>query len=175
MKDLSGKIDRKKQYQEKILRKFCSVCPYKIDEDTIISPDPPRPDIYLKMQNGQKLYFELVESIDESIAEQTGASSKSRRKNKDLNVIHSAVAFEERLLFKKSMQKFERSYQIDAPMELLVYFNQQAPPLDDGVLLQYKYFVKKNINNTKFRRIWVYDVFKNKILFNFPEINDCLV
>jgi len=66
------------------------------------------------------------------------------------------------------MEKFGKSYQADAPIELIPYFNQQAETLGD-VLSRYSYFVEEHIGKSPFRRAWVYDVFHNTIKYFFPE------
>ncbi len=93
---------------------------------------------------------------------------KALRTNKELTKRQNAIAFKEDSLFNKSMEKFGKSYQADAPIELLSYFNQQAGPLGD-VLSRFSYFVGDNIGKCPFRRVWVHDVFHNKILYHFPK------
>jgi len=161
-------MNNKNSYEIAIFRKFSSVCPYKINNATIRSLDPPNPDICVEMGGPQKLYFELTECVVESIAKQTGDIRKALRTNKDLAHGHNTIAFKEDSLFNKSMEKFGKNYQADGPIELLSYFNQQAEPLGD-VLLRYSYFVKERIERSPFRRAWVYDVFHNKVLYYFPD------
>jgi hypothetical protein len=160
-----------KAYEIAIFKKFISSpdCLYKINIDTIRNVNPPGPDIYLEMQNSKKLYFELTQCVYEPIAKQTGDILKSQRKDKDLTELRKGLAIDEKSLFKTSMEKFEEKYPADAPIELLSYFEQQAPPLGDA-LWRYGYFVKEKIGKSPFRRVWVYDVFHNKVMFNFPEI-----
>jgi len=161
----------KDQYEIAIFKKFISVYPCKINEVTIRKLEVKnKPDIYCGLSNGSGCYFELTECVCESIAKQTGDSLKALRANKESANKHNAIAFKEDALFQKSMEKFEKSYQADGPIELLSYFNQQAEPLGD-VLLRYDYFVKERIEKSPFRRVWVYDVFHNRILYRFPEIS----
>jgi hypothetical protein len=164
-------MNNKNNYEITIFQKFLSapICPYKINNITIRSLDPPKPDICVEIQDTQKLYFELTECVCESIAQQTGESSKALRTNKEFTNGHNAIAFKEDSLFNKSMEKFGKSYQADGPIELLSYFNQQAEPLGD-VLSRYDYFVKECIEKSPFRRVWVYDVFHNTILYYFPKV-----
>jgi len=162
-------VDYKTQYERAIFEKFASVCPHKINRNTIKSLIPPNPDICVEMQDTQKLYFELTECVCESIAQQAGESSKALRANESSAKEHDAIAFKEDSLFNKSMEKFGKSYKADASIELLSYFNQQAEPLGD-VLSRYIYFVEEHIGKSPFRRVWVYDVFRNKILYDFPKV-----
>lgn len=165
-------MDSKSQYEIAIFKKFISVYPYKINEGTIQKLEVEnKPDIYCELSNGDKCYFELTECVCESIAQQTGESLKALRTNKELTNRHNAIAFKEDSLFNKSMEKFGKKYQADAPIELVSYFNQQAEPLGD-ILSRYDYFVKEYIGNSPFRRVWVYDVFHNKILYNLPKARD---
>ena len=162
-------MNNKNSYEIAIFKKFLSVCPYKINNATIRSLVPPNPDICVEMSDTQKLYFELTECVVESIAKQTGESLKALRTNKDLTHGHNAIAFKEGSLFNKRMEKFGKRYQADAPIELLSYFSQQAEPLGE-VLSRYRYFVEEHIGKGPFRRVWVYDVFPNKILYRVPKV-----
>ena len=162
-------MSSKSQYEIEILKKFLCVCPYDINKTTIQKLEiENKPDIYCELSNGDKCYFELTECVCETIAKQTGDTLKALRANKVLTNGHNAIAFKEDALFNKSMEKFEKNYQADGPIELVSYFNQQAEPLGD-VLSRYDYFVKERIEKSPFRRVWVYDVFHNKILYRFPE------
>lgn len=163
-------MNSKSKYEIAIFKKFISVYPYKINEQTIQKLEiENKPDIYCELSNKDKCYFELTECVCESIAQQTGESLKALRANKGLNKVHNAIAFKEDLLLNKSMAKFGKNYQADGPIELLSYFNQQAEPLGN-ILSIYDCFVKERIDKSPFRRVWVYDVFHNKILYHFPEV-----
>jgi hypothetical protein len=163
-------MDSKSKYEAAIFNKFISVYPYKINPETIQKLEiKNKPDIYCELSSGGKVYFELTECVCESIAKQTGDTLKALRTNKDLSKGRSAIAFKEDALFNKSMEKFGKNYQADGPSELLSYFNQQAEPLGD-VLSTYDYFVKERIKKSSFRRVWVYDVLNNNILYCYPGV-----
>lgn len=164
------KVNKKSRYEITIFRKFTSICPHKINKDTIESLNPPHPDISLEVKNGEKLYFELVECVLECLAKQTGDFLKVLRENKELTKEnYYPIGFKEDSVFNKAMEKFGKRYKADAPIELLAFLNEQAPPLGDA-LTKFSYFVKEKIGKSPFRRVWVYDVSNNKILFRFPEV-----
>ena len=76
IKNMSKNIVRGQQKQDEItiFKKFVSVCPYKIDLATIEQCDPPSPDIFCSIVDGNIRHFELVECIDSSIAKQLSTS-----------------------------------------------------------------------------------------------------
>ncbi len=166
-----NKTNPKSKYEMEVFKKFTAVIwpYYKINKNTIRSLTPPSPDIYIESEDGQKFYFEITECIDNAIAKQTGDILKSLRVNKNLPESYKTVAFKEKLLFKSSMEKFQKEYEADGPIELLSYFNQQPKPLEDILLESYRDFVKEYLKKSPFTRVWVYDVFHNKILFHFPD------
>ena len=163
-------LDSKSRYEITIFKKFISIYPYKVNAGTIQKLEAEnKPDIYCELSNGSKVYFELTECVCEPIAKQTGDMLKALRTNENLVKKHSAIAFKEDALLDKSIGKFGKNYQTDDPIELVSYFNQQAEPLGD-VLSRYDCFVREHIEKSPFRRVWVYDVFHNKILYSFPEV-----
>lgn len=63
----------------RIFEKFASLAPYPIDRNSIKSEDPPKPDISCNLLDGTTIAFELVECIDESIAQSFYDSLKLRK------------------------------------------------------------------------------------------------
>ncbi len=161
------RTDHQANEELQIFKKFVSVYPDKINEETIKNIDSPYPDIFCETQSGQKLYFELTECVVESIAKSTGDLIKeSRSQNRGEVISGQVTAFTEDALFEKSMGKFKKTYEkmnADDSIELVSYFNQQIEPLSD-VLLQYKSFVELNISSSPFKRVWVYSVYQNEVL-----------
>lgn len=52
----------------RVFRSFASVCPMRIDPDSIRKVSPPAPDIACKLRSGGSRAFELVEVLDKDMA-----------------------------------------------------------------------------------------------------------
>lgn len=70
-------------------------------------------------------------------------------------------------------RKFEKKYETESNnVELLAYYELQ--PIEPESILEYKLnslkeFVKNNIKSSVFRRVWIYSIRKNKIVFIYPS------
>lgn len=53
----------------RVFKKFADIAPHPIDINSIIKKEPPEPDISCNLSDGSSLAFELVECIDEPIAQ----------------------------------------------------------------------------------------------------------
>lgn len=242
---------KQRDNETNIFTRFAMLCPYKIDLDSIEQRDPPEPDISCNLSNGNTIAFELVESIDESLAKSfydafnlkqafmdalekmpieksilfnsnfqnasfyiSFALGLTARKKNGLiptildhllalektyegtidihhilelnktvrNIVVSrgryvgplfeiaaGGSFGEPCLY-RVREKFNKKYKEVSDMELLVYFElQPGIPLDHW-LPQVEKFIRENIRETKFKRVWIYSVSKNKLIYIYPKI-----
>lgn len=63
----------------RIFKKFARLCPYSIHLNSITKKEPPEPDISCNLSDGSTIAFELVECIDNSIAQSIYDSSKLKK------------------------------------------------------------------------------------------------
>jgi hypothetical protein len=65
-------------------------------------------------------------------------------------------------------QKFGKSYASSAPIELLVHY--ELPPVSsDQLWPKLHAFLEQHLTNSRFRRVWVFDVKNRTISFVYPE------
>ena len=65
-------------------------------------------------------------------------------------------------------QKFGKIYTSSAPIELLVHY--ELPPLSsDQLWPKLRAFLEQHLVNSRFRRVWVFDVKNRTIPFVYPE------
>lgn len=63
----------------------------------------------------------------------------------------------------------EKSYKTSAPIELLGYYELQ-PVLSDSIWLpRVTDYVRQNVQNSQFRRIWIFDVRRNQLKVIYPQ------
>jgi len=63
----------------RIFKKFARLCPYPIHLNSITKREPPEPDISCNLSDGSTIAFELVECIDNSIAQSIYDSLKLKK------------------------------------------------------------------------------------------------
>ena len=163
-----GEMDSQAKEEVMVFNKFISVYPDAINEKTIKKINPPEPDIYCELQNGQEIYFELTECVIESLVKSMAYALKKVRLTELGTYCGKVDAFKEHSMFLKSMEKFCKKYEAEAPIELISYFNQQPEPLGNA-LKNYEEFVKVNLGRSPFKRIWVYSMYKNEVLFDLSR------
>jgi len=233
-----------------IVKKFADICPYKIDVISVKKENPPKPDIYCKLKNGTELYFELVECLDNSIAETTSNQIKLKKlldnevnsllpsykimsfKRKYNNAL-IYIAFNEKLtlpkrkrsiphlidlllnfdenqikkdeieirgcpeikwfnihrgvyvgpmfrvegvtsfgvsFLKEIKDKFNKKYITKNKIDLLAYYALQPEIPENHWLQETADYIKDNITNSPFNRVWIYSYTNNKVLFFYPNL-----
>jgi hypothetical protein len=65
-------------------------------------------------------------------------------------------------------EKFRRSYESSSPVELLAFYEQQGPSPPAFWQRELNDFVAGNLDASPFRRVWIYDVLQQEILFVYP-------
>jgi len=70
----------------------------------------------------------------------------------------------------KISAKFKKRYQCDCPIELLAYFDGQPKVTEELWLPALVRFMRAEAERSQFRRIWVYDNKKKRILTVHPEV-----
>ena len=232
-----------------IIKKFAEICPYKIDATSIKKEDPPKPDIYCKLENGVELNFELVEFLDNSIAKMTSNQTtlkhlldgeknklpfcKRWRFNQKYKHVLIYVAFNKKLslnkrkksiphlidfllnldeeqikkeeikinncpeikwfnirrgaytgpmfrvegftsfgvsFLKEIKNKFNKKYEVGNKIDLLAYYALQPEIPSNHWLKEMTDYIKDNIANSPFNRVWIYSCTNNKILFLYPKL-----
>ncbi len=236
--------------ETQIFIKFADICPYKIEVTSVKKENPPKPDIYCKLKDGTELYFELVECLDNSIAETTSnqiklkklldnevnsllPSCKRMRFKRKYNNALIYIAFNEKLtltkrkrsipylidfllnlnekqikkdeieindcpeikwfniqrgifvgpmfrvegvtffgvsILKEIRDKFNKEYATKNKIDLLAYYALQPEISKKHWLQETADYIKDNITNSPFNRIWIYSYTNNKILFLYPDL-----
>ena len=71
--------------------------------------------------------------------------------------------------------KFQKKYETNSKIELLAYYEIQ-PEISEDIwkpkLKELKEFIQYNIENSLFKRVWLFSVPQNKILYDYPSA-DC--
>lgn len=232
-----------------IFNKFVGICPYKINATSVKKENPPKPDIYCKLENGVELSFELVEFLDNSIAKMTSNQTTLKHllddeKNKlpsckRMRFIQKYkhaliyIAFNKKFsltkrkksiprlinflfnldvkeikedemeiaacpeikwftirrgvfngpmfrvegvtsfgvsFIKKIKEKFNKNYETGNKVELLAYYALQPEISSDYWLKEMTDYIKNNIANSPFNRVWIYSYTDNEILFSYPDL-----
>ena len=122
------------------------------------SRDAPEPDILCKSKTGE-LYFELTNNSSQETQETI------HTKNEDIK--NKAYWFNP---FPKTyQQKFAKHYKTGSlNCELVIYFSIQ-PVNELGEHFNYKLkknleWIRKNIHQSEFRKVWIYDYHNDKVL-----------
>ncbi len=66
-------------------------------------------------------------------------------------------------------EKFRKRYQTQHPVELLAYIDIHPMFPDDIWVPSVSEFVKKNLNESVFRKTWVYDVHNRSVRYEYPK------
>jgi hypothetical protein len=66
--------------------------------------------------------------------------------------------------------KFRKNYEIKCKTELLAYYELQPELPEETWLPKVKEFVEQNISTSAFRRVWIYSISRNKIIFVYPPL-----
>lgn len=65
--------------------------------------------------------------------------------------------------------KFTKQYRVKSIAELLAYYELQPELPKNHWLPSLKYFLERSLKNSIFKRIWVYSISQNKILYVYPQ------
>ncbi len=150
--------DRQSEDEVAIFSKFARSLPYFTQIDSIQKGQEPEPDIVCKLSDGTTVYFELVECVDNSVAKFFyGGSLNGGFFSDDLCL--GSIA-------KKVKKKYSHS------CDLLVYFDLQPVVTEKSWLPYVEDFVKENIKQSPFKRIWIYSVPQEKIMSIYPRSGD---
>ncbi|GAI23439.1 unnamed protein product, partial [marine sediment metagenome] len=71
---------------------------------------------------------------------------------------------------RKIKGKFNKKYQTKNKIDLLAYYALQPEIPKNHWLSETEDYVKNNITNSPFNRVWIYSFTKNKILFLYPDL-----
>ncbi|RZB31326.1 MAG: hypothetical protein SRB2_04851 [Desulfobacteraceae bacterium Eth-SRB2] len=119
---------------------------------------PPKPDILCEHQCG-KLYFELTDNTSEEIQKSIHAKNEQIRKK-----AYWFSPFPEHY-----RQKFRKKYDTNSlSCELIIYFGNhpvaELGPHFDNRLQENLEWIRQNINQSEFQKVWIYDYHKDMIL-----------
>ena len=142
--------------EEAIFNNFLKKCPYSIQNDSIEKRQAPEPDILCKLLDGTPVCFELVECVDNSIAKSVYGDSLQ------------GGFFSDDLSLERIAKKFGKKYSNSC--DLLVYFDLQPVVAEKSWLPQVQNFIRENIKNSSFKRVWIYSIPQEKIMFVYPEL-----
>ncbi|MFH1094387.1 MAG: hypothetical protein V1739_09610 [Candidatus Omnitrophota bacterium] len=153
---MTNENDQQAKDEETIFRKFLEQCPYHIQSDSIEKRQAPSPDILCKLSDGATICFELVECVDNSIAKSVYGGSLQ------------GGFFSDDLCLERIAKKFGKKYSNGC--DLLVYFDLQPVVAEESWLPQVQNFIRENIKNSSFKRVWIYSIPQEKIMFVYPEL-----
>lgn len=119
---------------------------------------PPKPDILCEHQFGN-LYFELTDNTSEEIQKSIHARNEEIRKK-----AYWIDPFPE--IYRK---KFTKNYKMRSIIcELIIYFgNHPVAELGDHFdnrLQKHIEWIRQNINQSEFQKVWIYDYHQDKVL-----------
>ena len=149
---LKVNMHQKSSKEVVVLNKFLN---NSFSEFTITSCKPPKPDCLCKFSNGEKVYFELSEIIDQNLA----------RKFYDENLQFVGGFFSDDILDRRIKDKFTKEYETDGlNVELLLFFDLQPLWPEKTIIEQIKIFLS-SMQRSPFSKVSVFDVQKNNVLF----------
>jgi len=69
---------------------------------------------------------------------------------------------------KRIHEKFEKKYDSSVPVELLAYYERQPVLSDSFWLPELRTYMEKELRNSPFRRVWVFDGWNKALKFYYP-------
>lgn len=69
---------------------------------------------------------------------------------------------------KNTEKKFEKSYKTNFPLHLLSYIDLNPMFPDEVWLNDFKDFIQAPLKSSQFEKVWIFDVHKNNIKFQYP-------
>ncbi|MDD5504670.1 MAG: hypothetical protein PHV77_05085 [Candidatus Omnitrophica bacterium] len=121
----------------------------------INSCEPPKPDCLCRYSNGERVYFELSEIINQDLA----------KKFYDKNLQFTGGFFSDDILGKRIEDKFKKQYETDGlNVELLLFFDLQPLWAEITIIEQIKILLR-SMQRTIFSKVSLFDVHKNNVLF----------
>ncbi|MDD5085885.1 MAG: hypothetical protein PHE61_07595 [Candidatus Omnitrophica bacterium] len=247
---MSNKASIQAKEEVRIFKKFAGVCSYSIDITSITKREPPEPDILCNLSDGSVLALELVECIDDSLAQSIYGpirlnealyseldkfpSEKKRLFKAKYGDALMGISFNEGISARKKessipgifdyllslgssvegefelrshrclkdavrsitvergivgpmfyvesatfssdpcreriREKFNKNYETKSAIELLAYYKLQLELPKERWLPSVQEFLRDNIQDSAFRRVWIYSVNKDMVIFAYPEI-----
>jgi len=73
-------------------------------------------------------------------------------------------------ILKEIKDKFNKKYETKNKIDLLAYYALQPEIPENHWLPETAVYIKDNISNSPFNRVWIYSYTKNKILFLYPNL-----
>lgn len=154
---------RQKQEELTVFKNFIRICDYPIVETNIIQQDPPKPDIFCKLQNGNSVEFELINAIDYQLAQKMNDKKILDKGGFCGNPI-------EMIILDKNNKLREGKYVLSADcFDLLVYLGLM--PLFPHWNNTMPSFLETNKKKWIFNRIWIFqdDQSSPRILWSYPK------
>lgn len=151
-----NKDDQQARDEEAIFRKFIERCAYPIQDGSIEKRQAPEPDILCKLLDGALAYFELVELVDNSIAKSIYGGSLQ------------GGFFSDDLCLERIAKKFGKKYPNGC--DLLAYFDLQPIVAEKSWLPGVESFIRENIKQSSFKRVWIYSIPQKKVMFVYPGL-----
>ncbi len=143
---------------------FAGLSGLPIDLGSIVSRDPPAPDIEF-MLGGERHFAELVEITDEDLARRHSIAVKtgSMTAGAFAQVAPLVDAFRG-----KSQKAYETS---GAPLFLLAYYDKQYPAdgIDPGLIpREVGGLAGQMVASGVWKQVWVYDSWNKRVLWYYP-------
>lgn len=143
-----------------VFRLFSEVCGYSIDKNSVVSQDPPKPDIRCQLKTGETIEFELANAIDSVVARKINSSQAGERGG------FTEIDPIEQVIEKKISKLKHGKYHLSGDrFELLVYLGKMfLYPYQKKTIPEY---LKKIKQEQQFHKIWVFsdDVNNPQIIF----------
>ncbi len=154
---------KQKDEELSVFKTFMRVCEYKIITGSIVLQDPPKPDIFCKLETGVSIEFELTNAVDSGVAQ----------KMNDKKIIDKGGFCGEPIesvILDKNRKLKEGKYEVGADhIELLVYMG--CMPLFPHFKRTIPDFLERNKAEWVFNRIWIFqeNQLASRILWSYPK------
>lgn len=143
--------EKKRIAEMKVFSSFAQTAQLAIDSVTVHSEEPPKPDIFCKI-DGRDYYFELGEVTDCELAGQLGQASKTMEPAPGPFSQEEPFAY---MLQEKTKKTYETG---GVPVDLVLYFDKQYPMIE-GIrehVAKYATELGLLVSSGPFERVWIY-------------------
>lgn len=159
-------VIQKDEWERNIFLEFANAASLGVDPGSVSSGAPPQPDIRFTVA-GVEQWTELVEITDQDLAKNHKKSIKTRK------IIGGA--FSQRVPLERSIKrKATKSYETNgSKLDLLMYYDKQYPPVSverDLISQAIGQEVANMVGSGVWTRVWVYDTWKKRVLWVYPDM-----
>jgi hypothetical protein len=155
----------KADWERQMFTGFAAVAGLRVDVASILSRDPPEPDIAFAL-DGQFHFVELVEITDESLARRHSIALQKA-------VVIGGAFSQVVPLVDAFRRKSDKRYATrGAPLWLLAYYDKQFPAVSFDpqlIVREVGSMAAEMVESGIWQKVWVYDSWRQRILWVYPE------